>query len=127
MNRFRESRSSVFRVALWLLAIALSCDAVNLDDLFSLSVVLHDDIDTIASSLHAPERSHGFGVPMQDRVLVPQRLVRPIIDQDSPALAADAIEATFSFLALLTDASVSLPRQQFPEDLLHLRHHSLLI
>jgi hypothetical protein len=127
MNVLKGPHSVVFRVASWFFLIALSCDAVNLDDLFSPSVVLHDDIDIVASNIHSDAESVVRIFPTQHRVLVPLRVVRLMIDQDSPALSADTIQSPFNLLALLKDKSIALPHPEIPSELLHLRNHALLI
>ena len=127
MSRSSEPRSAVFRIASLLFVITLFCDAANLDDLFSSFVVLHDDIDFIAPGLRSNTASIARISQMQHQVLAPLRVVRLIIDQDSPAVAADTVQTAFTLLALFRDTAIRLRHQEIPAELLHLRNHSFLI
>jgi hypothetical protein len=115
------------RLASWFFVIILFCDATNLDDVVSASVVLHDDVDTMVASMHPYPGSVASFSQVQHRCIVPPRFLRLIIDQDSPALPAESVQTAFNLLALVKNRPISLPRREIPEELLHLRNHSLLI
>jgi hypothetical protein len=127
MNLREGSHSAFMRIASLFFVITLFSDAANFDDMFSPSLVLHDDSDIVASDVHP---CAGFTLPIssvQHQVLVALHVVRLIIDQDSPAFAADTVQTAFNLLASLRDISIRLPHQGNFPGLLYLRNHTLLI
>jgi hypothetical protein len=136
MNRTAASKSTAKRIVFWLFVLTLFCDAANLADLVSPSPVLHEDLILLTSILSLSARSPDVGNAEQwqphfsrvDRhTYKTLQTGRLVIDQDSPAIPADGAPAAFDLLALLPDVSIRLPQSEIPTDLLHIRHHSLLI
>jgi len=127
MNRLRGSRVAVFQVVSWFFVITVFTDAANLDDLLSPSVVLHGDINIAVSNVPPRAEPTPRSSQIQHHVFVQLDVTRFIVDQDSPALAADTVQTTFDLLAFLKGMSIRLPHQEIPAELLYLRNHTLLI
>lgn len=137
MNRFVKSQSFVFQLAAWFFVATLFCDAANLDDLFTGSIVLHDDEEVIAANLACPVGSatqmygaqgivKGSSGIRESAPLSPAH-VRLIIDQDSPSLAAGQILIDFMSRCILENSPAASFESQLPIELRYLRFRSLLI
>jgi len=137
MNRFAKSGSLLLQVVTWIFALTLFCDAANLDDLFSGTIVLHDDDEVLAPDVisgggaaellcqdNAPS---GAAHEIRQSAEFPRTPVRIVVDQDSPSLAADGLSIHVEFLRVPENARAGSPDRQPVAGLLHLRFRSLLI
>ncbi len=135
MNRFVSAQSILFLVLAWTLTATLFADGANLDDLFSGTIVLHDDDEATAPDAflaqaaapqhHAPTAPKHHG--SSDSKQVPGTPVRVIVDQDSPSLAADTrLETIFEAVHAAT-STLMIHRTPPARDALHLQLCTLLI
>jgi len=137
MNRFIKANSLFARAMGWFFAASLFCDGANLDDIFSRSIILHDDEEVIGA---CQDSAAGSGTGMfcdhprssgetglQPSAPLTRTPVRVIIDQDSPSLAAEGSETAIEPLPNFEDSPVPSSDVQRAVERLHLRFHSLLI
>jgi len=137
MNRFVGSHTLFSEVMGWFFVACLFCDAANLDDLLSRSVVLHDDDEVYASDLDGCEGTNSSMCWEQQRSIgtsavaqpppVSRTTVRIIIDQDSPSLPADQYQFVSRPFPFLEDSPAVSSDDELPTALLYLQFHSFLI
>ncbi len=130
---FRRLTSPVASVFLWLFLGTFVIDAANLDDLVPGNVVLHPESGDASGDqtpvtyregdVQARAVHHGVEKVWQNKQL---RHTRPVIDQDSPSLAAEPLAASLS-----TDRMPEDPHQMVdsvrPAASLYLLNCTLLI
>lgn len=134
---FVKSRSLLFHSAAWFFIATLFCDGSNLDDLFLAGAVLHDDSEIVGAVMGEHDRVTFSGcwelhsttglTKVRHSPSLSHPLVRVIIDQDSPSLAADGLLAASEALAFLRESPAASFNKRLPVSHLHLLFHSLLI
>jgi hypothetical protein len=125
MNRFVKTRSGLFLLLAWVIAASLFADAANLDDLCTSNYVLHDDDEVCSTASPSLPRGQSPGAPLPSNV--PQKQVRVVVDQDSPALASDPLGPPSTIVSLFELDEQVIAASFSSSDPLYLLHCTLLI
>lgn len=135
MYRLFQRRKTLALVGAWFVVVALTADAMNLDDLCPGVYVVHDDADAVDASagLSASMTGPCAHVPGPSKVRQNASLpgknpaVRIVFDEDSPSEAAQTFESSFFTENFKPDAQTIAPEDALPGTSLLLLHCTLII
>jgi hypothetical protein len=125
VNRFVKNRSLLYSLSVWAFVIALSADFANIDDLFNLATVLHEDQDVLSGQVqdHHPS-DHSLA---NFATAVPAMHPGVIVDQDSASLEAEVDACELAVMDLPADPDLAIASPPASCEALYIRHHKLLI
>ncbi len=137
MSRFVSHRSGWSLFASWLIVVALTADAINLDDLVPGVYVAHDEVEASSPApgfsitrpgvLPAHYKTSRY-LQTHARSLGKSGVAsRIVFDEDSPSEAAKPIEISLHPIALAGDEQSFFLEGGGTESPLHLLHCALLI